>query len=525
MIVRLTILFLIVTVVNAWAQEPVRIPSTDASTVSLKKNLSPSDSIPMLKDKKRLDSLEQVKRKLKVASIAHTDSIRKELSMPQVGDSLQGTISISDVSSMDTLGFDKVGDAGEKAQGRIDDVTKQVTDKIGDSDLNVSDKLVDNAKFPELNKTLPENEFSAVPGNTNVDQLPGLPNGSLPSTDNISMPSSTGVDAPSVPKVNNLERLDEEIEKRTADVSEQSDDVKKIGATGEATIVKAESVQKDIKDVQQNGVDGAAENAEKKLEQVDAVKAVKRKVAPATQKQAEYETMLKKYQDKKTAKQELERKLGNVVNNEINQFTPSVTNAMSDLEKSKKRWNGVKQFGDSVKHKRLNLMAGKPIGRRLVPGGTFQAINASVYSMDLGMQLGYRFTGNLTAGVGGSYRIGVSKKFERYVQGLDVTSGRIYADLSFRKGWFPHAELEFVNATKYNNDLNRHDDGDVLQTNVGLGKSYKISKRLRGYALLLYRFEWRGELQDQSKLNLRVGFNIDVKKRRTKIINDVKIKL
>jgi hypothetical protein len=529
----LTILICLISFLTAWAQEKEKtVQLVNAQSV---KDLSTfSDSIPKVKQRGALDSLElrksrllkKVTRKTSSVSPAHLDTVHVETTTPRIALPEMAQPEIPS-PSLDSISLPKTAELQKRIDNKLDSGMNKVGEQLGIDQTKLTDQFNIDGKVP-LHDKLPLPDTQA-PGDLKFPNgvLPGdVPTTmDLPQTD-LSKIEPPATDLPSVPDMKIGGQLKgAQLQDKASSVTDKLDAVQQEGEKSKSALGKIDGVQQQVKEVQDGGVDGAMQNAEKKAENIGPVNDVKRKVAPATAKQAEYEAMIKKYQNKKLAQQELQRKLGNVVNDQVNQFTPSVNRTIVDLEKSKKRWNGAKQVGDSIRHKKINLMAGRPVGRRLVPGVTFQVLRQTVYSMDLGAQLGYRLTSNFTAGVGGSYRIGVSKKFEQYVQGLDVTGGRVYADLAFRKGWFPHAELEYVKAKVYDDDLERYDDAQIVQTNIGLGKSYKLSKRLNGYALLLYRFEWRGELPDRSKLNLRVGFNFDTKKRRTKVINDVKIKL
>jgi hypothetical protein len=51
----------------------------------------------------------------------------------------------------------------------------------------------------------------------------------------------------------------------------------------------------------------------------------------------------------------------------------------------------------------------------------------------------------------------------------------------------------------------------------GLGKRYDISRWLRGSALLLYRAQFKGHAPYMSKVNLRIEFNYNTRKRKRDI--------
>jgi len=55
---------------------------------------------------------------------------------------------------------------------------------------------------------------------------------------------------------------------------------------------------------------------------------------------------------------------------------------------------------------------------------------------------------------------------------------------------------------------------NVSSAYFGLGKQFNISKKVKGHTLFLYRAELKGELPDQSKVTLRLGFDLRTKKKK-----------
>lgn len=210
----------------------------------------------------------------------------------------------------------------------------------------------------------------------------------------------------------------------------------------------------------------------------------------------------------------------NVVNDQLNQLSPEVKEAQASFAKSKKLYSEANSLSSRMKKKKTNAMTGKSFGQRLVPGLTFQAYNRSLYSVDWGLQLGYRLTGWLTAGVGGTYRTGFSKSYDSFIKGLDVYGGRGYADFLVRKGFFLHGEGEFLNTSDFVPVSSEVPDANVWGSNIGLGKQFNLTKRIKGNLLALYRLEFHGHLPEQSKINLRMGFDLRAKRKKKVTVTD-----
>jgi hypothetical protein len=134
--------------------------------------------------------------------------------------------------------------------------------------------------------------------------------------------------------------------------------------------------------------------------------------------------------------------------------------------------------------------------------------------MDWGLQLGYRFTGRLTTGIGGTYRTGFSKSYDSFVKGLHVYGGRVYSDFLVRKGLFVHGEFEMLNTSDFITRTAEIPDASVWGSNIGIGKQYNLSKRIKGSIIALYRLEFNGHLPEQSKVNLRMGFHLKAKRKK-----------
>ena len=267
-----------------------------------------------------------------------------------------------------------------------------------------------------------------------------------------------------------------------------------------------------IKNLDSASIENAAKKAEEKIMDLDQMKGVKEQTQVLTKQQAEYNALIQRYRDKKLMQQEITRKAKAIVNEKLTQNTPEVKTAMSTFNKSRKRVKELLSWKN-------NSMNGKPIGQRLVPGITLQAYNRDVFMIDFGLQLGYRLSGRIRTGVGGIYHAGFDKDYPLFVKGMNVYGGRTYLDFLIKKGIYVHGEYELLNATNTSTTVSATPETKqyVSSGYFGLGKQFNITKKIKGHTLLLYRAEFSGRLVDQSKVNLRLGFDLRTDKKRRKI--------
>lgn len=303
-----------------------------------------------------------------------------------------------------------------------------------------------------------------------------------------------------IPELDKLGDAKGEIDRLSAEVNEVSQHAREL---------------QNLKNLDSASIAAASKKAEEKIMDLDQMKGVKEQTQVVTKQQVEYNALIQRYKDKKLMQQEIARKAKEVVNEKLSQNTPEVKTAMSTLNKSKKNVKELLSWKN-------NGMSGKPLGQRLVPGITLQAYNRDVFMIDFGLQLGYRLSGRIRTGFGGVYRIGFDKDYPVFVRGLNVYGGRTYMDFLIKKGIYVHGECELLNATHATTSANATPETKqyVSAGYFGLGKQFNITKKIKGHTLLLYRAEFSGKLVDQSKVNLRLGFDLRTDKKKRKIEDD-----
>jgi hypothetical protein len=159
-------------------------------------------------------------------------------------------------------------------------------------------------------------------------------------------------------------------------------------------------------------------------------------------------------------------------------------------------------------------MKSKPPRERLVPGITLQVYNKEVFTIDWGAQVGYKLSKRVIVGAGGVYRMSVGEKYPAWVRGEGIYGYRGYTGFNLIKGFYAHGELESLYSRtlvdpQTNVEVPSH---QTYSGYFGIGKRYDITKKIRGSAIVLYRAEFKGDLPEMSKINLRISFDYDLKK-------------
>jgi hypothetical protein len=390
-------------------------------------------------------------------------------------------------------------DLGMNLNDKLPDVNKTLE--------NLSPDLKDLTKnLPSIKTDIPELDINLLNSET---KLPGTKmEGDLNVPGVKTSDLNTGKEIKTTGKLN-LQELNVPGNDQLSNITEKLGEVKAIQT-------EAGQYVKGAKEIQQNGIRNVdTKELEKRAFELSGMEEVDTKMQEFNRLAMEKEQMLQKYRDKKLLEAELKRKMTNVANEKINAFTPAVKQAQTELLKVKKLSPMAASLKEAVE-KRPNEMKGKPLRERLVPGLAFQVFRGDVFSLDLAPQIGYRFSGRLTAGVGGQYRVSINKKFEYYVQGAGVYGGRAYMDFKAFRSIYLHAEFEALQLEDRAIPTGIEDSKPlVYSSHFGLGKQFNMSKRVSAMMLAFYRLEYDGHLPGATKYNARLVLNLRPKKKKT----------
>lgn len=422
----------------------------------------------------------------------------------------------------------KVEAVNQNIQHRTDSVTHKATEAVTSAETKLENKVKqvtgENVKIPDtdkLNATGIKQPDLKAPG---VD-LPGIPgtDTKLPALNTGSLNKELGGEIPKVSNVGiskDIPSIKDGISDVNLPKADELDKVKELSGevkTLDGKLAGAEKYEGEAQKLKNIDAAQVEKQTESQLKNVSQVKELGGEITKAQQIKAQQEALLQKYRDQKLLEQEIKRKARNVANDMMTQHTAEVKSAQAQLAKSKKGLHYIKSFNDLFK-RRSDELVGKKFYQRLLPGITTQVYqNNKTVSIDAGLQVGYRISPRFTAGIGGLYRIGFNKNYKYYTRGTGVYGGRVYMDFTAYKGIFIHSEFEILkldSAKMISIPKTETVSNNVYGSYFGLGKKITVSRRIKASIMGLYRVEYDGNLPSIRKLNMRLGFDYQLGKKR-----------
>jgi hypothetical protein len=424
----------------------------------------------------------------------------------------------------------KVTSFEQQLNGKADSLLNKINKPIANVEKNVT-----NAYDSVANRTNKAIEQITKPMGLKTDQIPGADKELM----NVPKLNTKDLGSEVIPATNVTDKIQSEL--KTPNLSNieganKIQDFKNIPKKEISDITHTEKIQdvtskinsvdsklghiEKLEDETKNVIKGDAKEvkeAPKELENQLARRATGLKEAQQLQTKTEQQrAMLEKYKDRKLAEQELRNKSLSIANDKVNLDVPQIKKADQNLEKTRKKFGNFQNLKDIPKRP-PNELKGKPFSQRFIPGITlhfFAYDNKKLF--DVAVQTAFLLNSRFSIGVGGVYRIAVSKIYQYHVSDYGLYGGRTLTDFKLMKGFFAHADFEylFLNRNYYPIESAVH--SRVFQTDVGLGKTFNITKRIRGSALGLYRWELDGNIPGQPKFTMRVGFDLMPKKERYK---------
>ncbi len=165
---------------------------------------------------------------------------------------------------------------------------------------------------------------------------------------------------------------------------------------------------------------------------------------------------------------------------------PQVTQAQQELTKLKKKHVGV-PGGQEVSPKK-NSLSGKPLGERLVYGGSMQVLPGPPQALQAAPQLGYQISKQWLIGLSAQYRAKLQTDGRRLDTEAPVFGGSLFTHYQFFRGFLMHAEGEWMSQL-----IDAEQDLRTGQAHwlLGLGKMYPLAEKWRGKVVLLYNVSHR----------------------------------
>ena len=159
----------------------------------------------------------------------------------------------------------------------------------------------------------------------------------------------------------------------------------------------------------------------------------------------EYKEKYGKYQDKEFLKQQALAKAKELGTKHFADHQDKLQAAQQTLAKYKKKYSAIQSTKDMSTAVKRNSLKGKPLGERLVLGGTFQ-INKDPTAVDISPLLGYKLNKKTRFGAGVTYRANLDFKDKQVLSQNQVYGWRGFFEREAFKGFFGHAEFESMNS-------------------------------------------------------------------------------
>jgi hypothetical protein len=189
-----------------------------------------------------------------------------------------------------------------------------------------------------------------------------------------------------------------------------------------------------------------------------------------------------------------------------------VGNARTEISKLMDNVNTDGGMGDKdVPDFKPNSQRTKSFGKRLEYGGNLQfgqGTNFLPATSDIGLQLGYKFSDKSSAGVGAGYKLGLGNGWKDIRLSSESVGLRTYMKTKLKGSFSVQGGAEWNYMTKFAS-IEELKNYSAWQTSalLGLVKSYKISKKVKGNVQLMYDFLHREHVPASQPVLFRIGYN------------------
>lgn len=202
----------------------------------------------------------------------------------------------------------------------------------------------------------------------------------------------------------------------------------------------------------------------------------------AQQPQA-YQQQLASLNDTEQLRSRLQQELLRRAQDHFAGHWPQVAQAQKELTNLKKKHVGVPGSQDILPKK--NSLSGKPLGERLVYGGSVQVLPGPPFARQAAPQLGYQASKQWLIGLSAQYRLKLQTDRRRLGTEAPVLGGSVFTHYQFFRGFLLHAETE---ALRHHAVAQQDVAAPSWQANwlVGLGKMFPLPGDWQGKVVLLY---------------------------------------
>lgn len=192
----------------------------------------------------------------------------------------------------------------------------------------------------------------------------------------------------------------------------------------------------------------------------------------------------------------------------------SIAGAQSQLNQLKEKFNHLGNNGEAIDLPdfRPNSQKTKAFLQRIELGTNIQTQNARNYfpvTSDIGLSAGYKMNDKSVIGLGLSYKAGLGSGWNRMAlshQGIGIRS---FADYKIKGAFYVTAGYEQNYLSQFNR-LNELKNFSAWQGSglVGIAKKYKVTRKIKGEARLLWDFLSYQQVPRTQAILFRLGYTI-----------------
>ena len=152
-----------------------------------------------------------------------------------------------------------------------------------------------------------------------------------------------------------------------------------------------------------------------------------------------------------------------------------------------------------------NALSGKPLGERLVYGGSVQLLPGPPRTLQAAPYLGYQASKRWLVGLSVQYQLKLQQDRRRLDTKSPVFGGSLFTHYQFYQGFLVHAEGEAMRQYKA---LKKDVSTSFWQANwlVGIGKTYSLPGQWQGKIVLLYILSHKQQTAYPKLWMVRFGF-------------------
>ncbi|MEO1053661.1 MAG: hypothetical protein AAFX87_23700 [Bacteroidota bacterium] len=467
------------------------------------------DSISELKVRnEKIDSLKQ-------ATQQKLDSI-KMLNLPHEK-------YVAKVDSLNSQLENKISELNQKAEQKLQDWKTKLTAKLNGADsLGLDNVNLPDARLPDSSVDLPD-----LGEQLNIDKPTGLDNLELKGLKDVGIDSNIENPLEGNEKLNQIKSEADRIKSVPQEEIEKvksSDEVK--GVTDELGKVKEVGVEVDeynqaIAKAKAGDVEDLEKKAEEEALKRSELNMLNEETAEFNQLKEQHGKFLKdaeQYQNKEMVIQRIKEKSKHLAINHLPKnidYQSKLEAAQKRLAAYKKKYGEIQSLEDTLL-KKTNPLKGKPLKERLRPGLDLEIARSGNPFIDFAPTLGYRMNDRWS--IYGSYVYRFEFKQDEFALSgkMPTHGGRFYSTYRVFKSFSLLAGGDYIRT-----NVPRTQSGETHRAWTsglygGIVKRYSFSPNIKGNAQLLYNFNHDDNSPYPRKFNIRLGFELDLSKKRKK---------